>query len=243
MGEAKEWDLFASLLQKQRGRLIIIVCKLYCTPLQRKVEDKTGLINCICSSCLDLDGSWPIAFSSVAGGYFVQVDRSPNHSANRPVKILAFTGGSWGEHDWQNAICRSGPCPPLDFWPQQITLQPLEPPHCLYSSYPVLCKDSTIQCLLWLIRLWLPDGQSLWYRSAEPIIYSWNTDWKQSLCHFHADSAVLRSQIKPWENILIMQTTNSELINESELGWKLFPGYEIKMSRSTKKVASERREI
>lgn len=88
MGEAKEWDLFASLLQKQRGRkCIVMVSKLYCTPLQRKVENNMGLTNCICSSCLDLDSSWPIAFSSVAGGYFVQVNRSPNHSANRPVKM------------------------------------------------------------------------------------------------------------------------------------------------------------
>lgn len=219
-----------------------MVSKLYCIPLQRKVKNKMGLTNCICSSCLDLGSSWPIAFSSVAGGYFVQVDRSLNHSANRPVKMKPSIHWQQLRRTWLT-ICRSGPCPPLDFWPQQITLQPLEPPHCLYSSYPVLCKDSTIQCPLWLIRLWMPDGQSLWYSSAEPVIYSWNTDGKQSLCHFHADSAVLRSQRKEWENILIMQTTNSELINESELGWKLFPGYEIKMSRSTEKVASERREI
>ena len=164
MGEAKEWDLFASLLQKQRGRKwVVMVSKLYCTPLQRKVENNMGLTNCICSLSLDLDSSWPIAFSSVAGGYFVRwTDLRIIQLTDWLKWNLALTGSNWGQHDWQNAICRSGPCPSLDFWPQQMTLQPLEPPsHCLYSSYPVLCKHSTIKCLLWLIRLWLPDGHSL----------------------------------------------------------------------------------
>lgn len=146
MGEAKEWDLFASLLQKQRGRKWIrMVSKLYCTPLQRKVENKMGLTNYICSSCLDLDVNLAncILICSCLATLCRWTDLWIIQLTDQLKWNLAFTGSNWENMTDKNAICRSGPCPSLDFWPQQMILQPLEPPsHCLYSSYPVLCKHS-----------------------------------------------------------------------------------------------------
>lgn len=149
-----------------------------------------GLTNYICSSCLDLDSSWPIAFSSVAVATLCRwTDLMIIQLTDQLKWNLAFTGSS----DRKTWLIRM-PSADLEYavpWhrPQQMMLSLWDSSHCLYSSYPMLCKHSLAYQVV--AAWWL---QHVVLQSPSSIVKT--KDWKQSLSHFHADSAVLRSQIK-----------------------------------------------